>query len=42
MLMQTGSDTGSDFKMEPTLEGSASKDNMDVDWYDDETMAMYL
>jgi len=42
MLMQTGYDTGSDFKMETTLESSASKDNMDVDWYDDETMAMYL
>ncbi|KAK1733015.1 hypothetical protein QTG54_016346 [Skeletonema marinoi] len=38
MSLQTGSDT---FKTETTLASSASKD-MDVDWYDDETMAMYL
>jgi len=41
MSLQTGNDTGSDFKTETTLASSASKD-MDVDWYDDETMAMYL
>eukprot|EP00984_Skeletonema_dohrnii_P012579 scaffold5119_cov153-Skeletonema_dohrnii-CCMP3373.AAC.15 len=41
MSLQTGNDTGSDFKTTTTLASSASKD-MDVDWYDDETMAMYL
>jgi len=33
--------TGSDIETETTLTSVTSKD-MDVDWYDDETMAMYL
>lgn len=44
MPLRSIDDTRSDFKTTNTLasdDGSSSKE-MDVDWYDDETMAMYL
>jgi len=47
MSLQTGSsNTGNDLKTNASLGSTTTSSNsskdMDVDWYDDETMAMYL